>query len=151
MKLNVFGLAVLFSLSSWAHSNTVDPLIGTWKVIDQRTGYYVSDIIVRKDGETQEYSAVINKAYPLPGAAPSELCTQCKGTLKNQPLFAMPTLKGLIKNKQTHVYQQGIWLNPQDGQEYLIEGTLNPKQDQMKMKVKLLQGLATGTLIWKKI
>lgn len=151
MKLKLFSAAALFAMSSFAQSTPFDPLIGTWKIIDQRTGYYISDIIIRKDNNTQQYSAVINKAYPLPGAAASDICTQCKGTLKDQPLFAMPVLSGLVKNEYLQQYKQGTWLNPHNGQEYSIEGTLNSKNDQMKVKAKLKQGTATSTLIWKKI
>ena len=55
-----------------------DPLIGTWKVIDDRTGSYISDIVVRKDSKTEQYSAVVTKNYPLLGKSISETCVNAK-------------------------------------------------------------------------
>ena len=151
MIFKLFGFSVLSLLSSVTFSSPIDPLIGTWKIIDHRTGYYVSDIVIRKDTSTQRYSAFINKSYPRPGSTPSDLCTACVGVLNNQPLFGMQTLSGLKKNPQTQHYQNGEWINPHDGKKYNIEATLNSKQDQMKVTAKDKDGQSSSTLLWKKI
>lgn len=151
MKFNILAVATALFVSSFAHSTPIDPLIGTWKVIDHRTGYYISDIIIRKESNHQQYTAVIHKAYPRPGAAVTDICTQCEGVLRNQPLFGMQTLSNLVKNKQTGKYQNGIWLNHQDGQRYIIEGSINASNDMMKVTSRSQKGTSVNTLIWKKI
>lgn len=127
-----------------------DPLIGTWKVIDDRTGYYVSDIVIRKNSKTQQYSAVITKNRSLPGAASSEVCSKCQGELKNQPIFGMEVLKGLVAegNKQ---FNQGLWINTQDGRIYDIDASLNAAGDQMKVYGKAKSANATNVMTWKKL
>lgn len=55
------AVALLFGLINPLAAMPVDPLIGTWKVIDDYTGYYISDIVIRKNSKTQQYSAVITK------------------------------------------------------------------------------------------
>lgn len=151
MKFNILALTTALVASSFAQAAPMDPLVGTWKIIDHRTGYYVSDIIIRKDSKTEQYSAVIHKAYPRPGAAMTDVCTQCEGVLRNQPLFGMQSLSQLVKNKKTGQYQQGIWLNHQDGQRYTIEGTINTSNDVMKVTSKSQKGMSVNTQIWKKL
>lgn len=150
MKLNFFGALALCNLSiSITNANPIDPLVGTWQIIDHRTSYYISDIVIRKDSRTQQYSAVINKAYPRPGAQTADVCSACEGVLRNQPLFGMQTLTGLVQSTQPRQYHKGVWLNPHDGKRYRIETTLNTKQDQMK--VHATSENTNSTLIWKKL
>ena len=57
------AIALLLGLTNPLNAMPFDPLIGTWKVIDDRTGSYISDIVVRKDSKTEQYSAVVTKNY----------------------------------------------------------------------------------------
>ena len=65
-----------------------DPLIGTWKVIDDRTGYYVVEVVIRKNSKTQQYSAVITQNLASAATGNSDLCSKCQGALKINPLKA---------------------------------------------------------------
>ena len=129
----------------------VDPLIGTWKVIDDYTGYYISDIVIRKNSKTQQYSAVITKNYPLPGTPMTEVCTKCQGTLKNQPIFGMEALKGLVADASNQQFSKGVWVNPQDGRVYNIDARLNTSGDQMKVQGKANNSNTVSNMIWKKL
>lgn len=151
MILKLIGFLSIFTASSFAVSAPIDPLIGTWQIIDQRTGYYVSDIIIRKESSSQQYLGVINKAYPRPNTQSSELCVACEGAFKNQPLFGMQTLKALKKTKQARQYSHGVWLNPQNGIVYEIDAMLNSNQDQMRVNAKSQSGQNSTSLIWKKL
>lgn len=73
--------ALLFGLINPLAAMPVDSLIGTWKVIDDYTGYYISDIVIRKNSKTQQYSAVITKNYPLPGTPKTEVCCPSGGCI----------------------------------------------------------------------
>lgn len=151
MNLKFFGAAALLcGLMSPLSAMPFDPLIGTWKVIDDRTGYYVSDIVIRKNSKTQQYSAVITKNRPLPGAPSSEVCSKCQGALKNQPILGMEALKGLVAGSSNKQFSQGIWVNPQDGHLYTIDASLNLAGDQMKVYGKAKNANAVSTMTWKK-
>lgn len=143
--------ALLFGLINPLAAMPVDPLIGTWKVIDDYTGYYISDIVIRKNSKTQQYSAVITKNYPLPGTPMTEVCTKCQGTLKNQPIFGMEALKGLVADASNQQFSKGVWVNPQDGRVYSIDARLNASGDQMKVQGKAKNSNTVSNMIWKKL
>lgn len=143
--------ALLFGLINPLAAMPVDPLIGTWKVIDDYTGYYISDIVIRKNSKTQQYSAVITKNYPLPGTPMTEVCTKCQGTLKNQPIFGMEALKGLVADASNQQFTKGVWVNPQDGRVYSIDARLNTSGDQMKVQGKAKNSNTVSNMIWKKL
>lgn len=143
--------ALLFGLINPLAAMPVDPLIGTWKVIDDYTGYYISDIVIRKNSKTQQYSAVITKNYPLPGTPMTEVCTKCQGTLKNQPIFGMEALKGLVADASNQQFSKGVWVNPQDGRVYNIDARLNTSGDQMKVQGKAKNSNTVSNMIWKKL
>lgn len=152
MNRKFFGAtALFFGLINPLAAMPFDPLIGTWKVIDDRTGYYVSDIVIRKNSKTQQYSAVITKNRSLPGVASSEVCSKCQGELKNQPIFGMEALKGLVADTSNKQFNKGIWINTQDGRVYDIDASLNAAGDQMKVNGKAKSANVTSIMTWKKL
>ena len=112
---------------------------------------YISDIVIRKNSKTQQYSAVITKNYPLPGTPKTEVCTKCQGTLKNQPIFGMEALKGLVADASNQQFSKGVWVNPQDGRVYNIDTRLNTSGDQMKVQGKAKNSNTVSNMIWKKL
>ena len=152
MNLKFIGaVALLLGLINPLSAMPFDPLIGTWKVIDDYTGYYISDIVIRKNSKTQQYSAVITKNYPLPGTPMTEVCTKCQGALKNQPIFGMEALKGLVADASNQQFSKGVWVNPQDGRVYSIDARLNTSGDQMKVQGKAKNSNTVSNMIWKKL
>ena len=97
--------ALFLGLSHSAFAMPFDPLIGTWKVIDDRTGYYISDIVIRKNSKTSQYSAVVTKYYPLAGAPVSESdlkLMRCMDELHMQFPFAGSRMMRDLLNRQGH-------------------------------------------------
>lgn len=128
----------------------VDPLIGTWRVIDDRTGYYVSEIVIRKHSKNQQYSAVVTKTRQIPGVENPELCGKCIGQLKDQPIFGMEVLKGAILDSNSNRLSKGIWLNTQDGRSYDIHGQLSSSQKQLKVSGDAKSSNLTSSMTWLK-
>lgn len=152
MKFKFIGVvALLLGMINPLAAMPFDPLIGTWKVIDDRTGYYISDIVIRKDSKTEQYSAVVTKNYPLPGAPMSEVCTKCAGVLKNQPFFGMETLRGLVANGKDQQFSKGVWINTQDGKTYHIDAQLNESRDLLKVQGKAKGSNTMSNMTWKKL
>ena len=61
MKFNLITALFLslysFSFAAWA---AADPLLGTWKTIDDRTGYSLSDVVISKD----QLEKLVNEDLP---------------------------------------------------------------------------------------
>ncbi|MGF2879088.1 DUF2147 domain-containing protein [Acinetobacter johnsonii] len=144
--------ALFLGLSHSAFAMPFDPLIGTWKVIDDRTGYYISDIVIRKNSKTSQYSAVVTKYYPLAGAPVSDVCSKCQGGLKDKPIFGMQVLNGLVGDATGQKFVKGQWLNPQDGRVYNINtAQLNAGKDQMKVQASAKDAKGLSSMTWKKL
>ena len=151
MNIKFLGVITLFlGLINPLAAMPFDPLIGTWRVIDDRTGYYVSEIVIRKNPKTQQYSAVLTKSRQALGVENPDVCGKCPGVLKDQPIFGMEVLKGMVVNSSNTQFDKGVWLNTQDGRIYDIEARLNNSRDQMKVFGKAKNANTTSAMTWKK-
>lgn len=144
----LFGLG-LIPLVSFAMP--FDPLIGTWQIINDRTGYYVSDIVIRKNSKTQQYSAVLVKVHSQSGTSISNVCHACEGEFKNKPLFGMEILNNMIANSSQTQFSQGIWLNHQDGLRYEINAHLNSTKNQLRVTGKAKNAQQTTSMTWMRL
>jgi len=149
MNFKSLSTAFTFALfSSSAFSYTFDPLIGTWKVIDHRTDAYISDIVIRKNSKTQQYSAVITQLH---GASKNlKTCQKCTGSLKNQPVIGMEVLQGLSTNTNNSQFSHGLWTNPDNGYQYKISGQLNHSKTQLQITGRTTQNHTTS-MLWIKL
>lgn len=130
------------------HAAPTDPLIGTWKVVDERTGTYLSDIVIRRHSATEQYSAVIVKMYPSAKEAAPTLCTACSGTLKNQPIIGMEVLTGLKMLSQNEEFGQGVWINPYDGYKYSLNARLSKTGKMLSINAKNPSNNSFRNMTW---
>ena len=125
MKYNLIPtlLLSLCSVSLYAAADT-DPLIGTWKTIDERTGYSLADVAISKDKD-QNYTAKIIRTRAIPGTALQETCIKCSGTQKNIPIIGMAMLTGLNADpKHRREYIDGKMIDPLSGQQSIARARL---------------------------
>ncbi|MGE8684576.1 MAG: DUF2147 domain-containing protein [Acinetobacter sp.] len=109
---------LLLTLTTTLSFAAGDPLVGTWKTIDDRTGYSLSDVVIRKDKDNH-YSATIVSTRTVPGATTSEICSHCTGAQKNKPFIGLTTMTGLIANpNKANEFVGGVILDPKSGQHY---------------------------------
>ena len=114
-------LGCCFSLPAWA---AADPLVGTWKTIDDRTGYSLSDVEISK-GKDNHYSAKIINTRAVPGAAALQSCEKCAGSQKNMPLLGMTLLSGLTADPaKDNEFVGGRLLDPKSGRHYTARARL---------------------------
>ncbi|WP_374668113.1 DUF2147 domain-containing protein [Acinetobacter sp.] len=117
MKFNLIPALFLglssISLCAFADS---DPLLGTWKTIDERTGYSLADVIISKD-KNQHYTAKVISTRALPGTPLQETCIKCSGAQKNMPIVGMAMLTGLSADPaHQREYIDGKMIDPLSGQ-----------------------------------
>lgn len=121
MKNSILFIALTFfgaTFSTLSSAATTDPLIGTWKTIDDRTGYSLSDVVIKKNKD-QQYTATIVNTRAVPGATEITLCEKCTGTQKNNPLVGLTTLTGLTMHpNNSNEFIGGNLLDPKSGQHY---------------------------------
>ncbi|WP_353143579.1 DUF2147 domain-containing protein [Acinetobacter pragensis] len=109
------------SLPAWA---AADPLLGTWKTIDDKTGYSLADVIISKDKDNQ-YSAKIVSTRAIPGTAAQDICIKCTGVQKDMPMVGMTMLTGLSADPaHQHEYIGGKMLDPNSGLRYTARARL---------------------------
>lgn len=148
-SLFIFLLTLLSPLTTFA--TPFDPLIGTWKVVDSRSGSYLSDIVIRRNSNTGQYSAVIVKMYPSAKEAIPIYCTKCSGTLKDQPVIGMEVLTGMKMLTQNEEFGQGVWVNPYDGIQYNLNAHLSKTGKIMSITAKTLDNKMNYNMTWVRL
>ncbi len=139
----------LLTLSCVALTAHADPLLGTWNAIDNRTGFHVADMVIRKDPKTKVYSATVNRLLPLPGgtATVNTHCVKCQGELKGTPVIGMQALQGLTMSEPSELVN-GTWISPTDGRHYEMTGSVNNSNKLISLKGRT-EG-STLTMTWLK-
>ena len=122
----LFGWFLGMSLAVNVHADgTSDPLVGKWKTIDDRTGYSLADVVIRKDKTSQQYSATIVSTRNTPGAVMIETCQKCTGQYKDRALLGLTILSGLTAvHANAHEFRGGTLLDPYNGHEYQARAKL---------------------------
>lgn len=139
----------LLTLSCVALTAHADPLLGTWNAIDNRTGFHVADMVIRKDPKTKVYSATVNRLLPLPGgtATVNTHCVKCQGELKGTPVIGMQALQGFVMSEPSELVN-GTWISPTDGRHYQMTGSVNTSNKLISLKGRT-EG-STLTMTWLK-
>ena len=144
----ILAFSFVASVPAWAA--TSDPLVGTWKTIDDRTGYSLSDVIIQKN-KNNEYSAKIINVRSVPGAESMTTCIKCTGPEKNQPLVGLTTLTGLTTDPHNALeFNGGHLLYPKSGQRYQARARLMSNGKHLIIRSSM-EGAAVGrNITWVK-
>ena len=149
LKIN-FITAGLLALAITGISQTVlaqaDPVIGTWKTIDDKTGQAKS--LVKIDIVNGELQGTVIQTFPSPGETPITHCTLCSDARKNQPIIGMKIMSGLKQDK-TGYWSGGEILDPKEGKIYKVKLSTD---DGKKLDVRGYIGIALigRTQTWQK-
>jgi uncharacterized protein (DUF2147 family) len=102
--------ALLFCIAQLCFAQST--ITGTWKTIDDQTGEAKSYITIEeRDGK---YYGTISEI--LREGRRDALCTECDGSLKDQPILGMTILNALEPYKDYYSY--GTILDPENGKIY---------------------------------
>lgn len=125
MKKNLtltFILAILISFT--ASSQTI---FGKWKTFDEETGNEKSIVeIFKKDGKA--YAKILQL---LEKGKENNLCENCSGSKKDQPIKGMEIINGLTEDDDE--WNDAKILDPKTGKEYKCYITL---EEDNKLKVR---------------
>lgn len=121
-----------FLLSSIAFANP--SIIGTWKNIDDQTGFSKGTIEIFKN-EDGTYSGKVATINPHPGYTPKEFCNKCPGADRNKPILNMNVLRNFkLSDKNPLEYNQGMILDPTSGKLYKGRLRLNSTGKRLSLR-----------------
>lgn len=125
-------------------------LIGSWKTIDDRTGYVLTDVEIRQNKKGL-YEGTIIKLYPIPGTPLKEICTQCTGKFKNKAYRGTVFMWGFKQNKQNPIeFLDGTIIDPVNGKVYSAKIKLNSTGNRLTLRGYLNHSQIGRSATWIK-
>ena len=103
------------------NAQSVDPVLGIWKTIDEKTNQPSS--LIRLDEKNGELIGVVTELIPTPGETLVTYCNLCKDERKGKPIVGMTIMKGLKRVSQGN-WSGGEILDPEEGEIYKVKVTL---------------------------
>lgn len=91
-------------------------LAGLWQEYDDKTGK-VEALIRIEQATDGSYEGKIVKLMADVVGKDAQICSKCKGSLRNQPLLGMRILSGMKRKDQLN-FDGGEILDPEDGTVY---------------------------------
>ena len=130
MKKGIFS-CILFGMISWA--NAAD-IVGTWRTVDDKTGYVRAYIQIEKQKD-DTYVGKIIKDFPAPGEVPLTQCRNCPAPFTNKPIIGLPILQKLkVDPENPNNYIGGEVLDPRGGKIYHGKARLNASGNRLTLR-----------------
>ena len=129
---SIFALACVYATSVALAASPV----GLWKTIDDETGRERSFIRIIVAGDTIE--GTIEDIISFPGDDPEQLCRDCEGSLKDQPVIGMKIMWGLYGGGAS--WKDGYIVDPNNGKTYRCKLTV--ETDDQSMRVRGYSGIS---------
>jgi uncharacterized protein (DUF2147 family) len=112
LVLSLLALAALFAAQAQQPlSPALQAAVGQWQAINDEG---------KPNGHLETYLAggkLFGKVTQLrPGGSPGELCTKCRGDLKNQPILGMLVIRDFQPDGEA--WTGGTVVDPDNGKEY---------------------------------
>jgi uncharacterized protein (DUF2147 family) len=114
-------LLSLFALTTILIATQVvalDPLVGKWKTVDDKTGKALSDVEIYEQGGKM-FGKITGLAEPNDAQGKPKTCTKCEGPDKDKPIVGLVIIKDLSAGGDR--YKGGTILDPEDGKVYKAE------------------------------
>ena len=142
MKTLVVLIAAL-AIAGVGHAAAADPLVGTWKTVDEKTGKVVSEVEVYDQGG-KFFGKIVGLTEPNDAQGKPKTCTKCQGADKDKPIIGLVILKDLSPSGDR--YKGGTITDPDDGKIYKSELWV----EDGKLKVRGYLGPFYRTQTWLK-
>lgn len=129
MKLALLTGLMLSTSSLFA----ADDLAGTWRTIDDKTGFSKALIEIKKD-KNGIYSGKVIKILPRPGYTPKTHCQNCPAPYTNAPIVGLTVLEGMKQSKDKSEYTGGSVLDPLSGKRYKGKIKVSSNGNRLRMR-----------------
>ena len=126
-----FFCCMLFSIVSWTHAADIT---GTWRTVDDKTGYVRAYIQIEKQKD-DTYAGKIIKDFPAPGEVPLTQCHNCSAPFTNKPIIGLTILQKMkVDPKDPNNYIGGEVLDPRGGKIYHGKARLNASGNRLTLR-----------------
>jgi uncharacterized protein (DUF2147 family) len=126
-----FFCCMLFSIVSWTHAADIT---GTWRTVDDKTGYVRAYIQIEKQKD-DTYAGKIIKDFPAPGEVPLTQCHNCPAPFTNKPIIGLTILQKMkVDPKDPNNYIGGEVLDPRGGKIYHGKARLNASGNRLTLR-----------------
>ena len=129
IKLFLLSSSLLMASASVFATTDIE---GTWRTIDDKTGFSKALIEIKKDGKGL-YTGKIIKILPRPGYTPKTHCQNCPAPYKGAPILGLTVLDGM-KQKNTTEYEGGTILDPLSGKIYKSKIKVSNNGKRLRMR-----------------
>ena len=124
--------------------------VGYWNTVDDKTGQILSvvQIYQEKDGSL---SGKIVRIYPVLGQKTTDLCKECDGGLKDQPILGMKVMWAMLPDTSTPmVWNYGHLLDPKSGNIYSGKMTLANDGQSLVLRGYVIMPLLGRSETWQR-
>ncbi|WP_151798611.1 DUF2147 domain-containing protein [Acinetobacter bereziniae] len=126
-----FFCCMLFSIVSWTHAADIT---GTWRTVDDKTGYVRAYIQIEKQKD-DTYAGKIIKDFPAPGEVPLTQCHNCPAPFTNKPIIGLTILQKMkVDPKDPNNYIGGEVLDPRGGKIYHGKARLSASGNRLTLR-----------------
>ncbi len=141
IKKPLFAALILF-IGFNSYSQTI---FGKWKTIDDETGNEKSIVEIYKAENGKAYAKILQL---LEEGKEDNICDNCDGANKNQPIKGMEIIDGLTKDDDE--WNSGNILDPKTGKEYKCILELE-ETDKLKVRGYIGFSLLGRTQYWYRV
>ena len=137
-------LITIIAITLASFTGSAQDVFGKWKTIDDVSGEAKSIIdIYERDGKVYgKILKILNEEHK------DDVCTECTGKYKDQPIVGLEFLSGLEKDGGT--YEDGKIIDPENGKEYKCYIELE-KKDTLKVRGYIGFSLLGRTQYWYRV
>ena len=114
----LFFASYLLVVSLSLSAQSLDPALGVWKTIDEKSNQPSS--LIRLEEKNGELIGTVLELIPTPGEPLITHCRLCKGERKDKPIVGMVIMNGLKKEKAGY-WSGGEILDPEEGDIYKVK------------------------------
>ena len=112
------SLAILTTLAVGTPVMALEPIVGKWKTVDDKTGKVRSDVEIYEQGG-KVFGKITGLAEPNDPQGKPKTCTKCTGPDKDTPILGLVIIKDLSASSDR--YKGGTITDPEDGKVYKAE------------------------------
>ena len=99
-------------------AGAVDPVIGTWNTVDDKTGKIRSEVQIYDQGG-KVFGKIVSLTEPNDEKGKPRTCTKCGGADKDQPVVGLVIIRDLVPSGDH--FKGGTIMDPEDGKVYRAE------------------------------
>ncbi len=122
-----------------------------WKTIDDVTGQPKA-IIKLSESDSHQVQGTIVKIFPRPGFDQNELCSACKGALRDKPIVGITVLTNMTLDKgEANHWSGGEILDPKNGKTYRCTIQLKSNNQELNVRGYIGMPLFGRTQTWQRV